>query len=389
MPASSLSRHVHSARLRSAAHAPAWWLGLALAAMLAGCATPPSPSPLPPAGSAGPAARPPVTVRPGPAVGSERDGAGTPPPNLAAVPDAVPAIEPIREGGPNKPYEAMGEVIRPLPAQSSFKQAGLASWYGSKFHGRRTASGEVYDMYGMSAAHRTLPLPSYVRVRNPANGKEVVVRVNDRGPFHSQRIVDLSSAAAYKLDLLRGVGGVEIERITPEDIRTGAWQRPAGSGVGAATAVAAAPESRPGAAAKAPSPATVARQASPPNAGPTANAAPVPVPTPAAQPLALTSLQADAATAPAVLAEADGAAKKAPGFWLQLAAFRQAAGAQGFHQQVLSKADWLAGALAVSADDKGMQRVQAGPYATRAEAQTVASRVREALSLVPLVVERR
>ncbi len=94
-----------------------------------------------------------------------------------------------------------------------------------KFHGRPTAIGETYDMYAMTAAHPTLPLPSYARIRNPANGREVVVRVNDRGPFHAGRIVDLSYAAAARLGLLRGVAPVELERITYADIRAGTWRR--------------------------------------------------------------------------------------------------------------------------------------------------------------------
>jgi rare lipoprotein A len=120
-----------------------------------------------------------------------------------------------------------------------FRESGLASWYGRKFHDASTSSGEPYDMYAMTAAHKTLPLPSYVRVRNPANGREVVVRVNDRGPFVDGRVIDLSYTAALKLDLLRGVAPVEIERITNEDIRTGAWRRDGGTAYASAAPVAA------------------------------------------------------------------------------------------------------------------------------------------------------
>ena len=150
-----------------------------------------------------------------------------PPPDLMQVPDAQPVLEPIRPGGPNKPYEVLGETYQPLPAEAPLSEQGLASWYGRKFHGRRTASGELYNMYAMSAAHRTLPLPSYVRVSNPANGRTVIVRVNDRGPFIKGRIIDLSYTAALKLGALGGVTAVQVERITPEDIRRGAWQAPA------------------------------------------------------------------------------------------------------------------------------------------------------------------
>ena len=165
--------------------------GLVLAAVLAGCASGPQ--------------RAPSTDRDGPEA--------SPPADLARVPDAEPKLEPIRSGGPNKPYEVLGRNYVPITQDAPFTERGLASWYGKKFHGRRTASGEVYNMYAMSAAHPTLPIPSYARVRNPANGREVVVRINDRGPFHAGRIVDLSYTAALKLDLLRGVAPVELQRI--------------------------------------------------------------------------------------------------------------------------------------------------------------------------------
>src|SRR5205085_437654 len=154
---------------------------LALGLLLCGCGTTPKPAP----GS------------PRPAPSADRDGVGTDiPPDLASLPDAEPRIEPIRPGGANKPYSVLGRDYVPITRDGAFSERGLASWYGKKFHGRRTANGETYDMYEMTAAHPTLPLPSYVRIRNPANGREVIVRVNDRGPFHAGRIVDLSYAAA-------------------------------------------------------------------------------------------------------------------------------------------------------------------------------------------------
>jgi rare lipoprotein A len=137
------------------------------------------------------------------------------------VPDAVPRVEPIRAGGPNKPYQVMGRSYQPFVDDIPFSERGIASWYGPGFHGRRTSLGDVYDMYAMTAAHPTMPLPSYARVRNPANGREVVVRINDRGPFHAGRVIDLSYTAALKLDLHRGVGLVEVRRITADEIRRG------------------------------------------------------------------------------------------------------------------------------------------------------------------------
>ena len=153
---------------------------------------------------------------------AERDGPPeSPPPDLAQRPDAEPRIEPLRVGGPNKPYEVAGRRYVPLTADLPLEQTGGASWYGRKFHGRPTASGEPYDMYAMTAAHKTMPIPSYARVRNPTNGREVVVRINDRGPFADGRVIDLSYAAALKLGLLAGVAPVEVRRITHAQIRAG------------------------------------------------------------------------------------------------------------------------------------------------------------------------
>jgi len=152
--------------------------------------------------------------------GAERDGPPLqPPPGLALTPDAVPRIEPIRAGGPNKPYEIAGERIVPLTADAPLAERGLASWYGRKYHGRPTSSGETYDMFAMTAAHRTMPIPSYARVRNPANGREIVVRINDRGPFAAGRVIDLSYVAALRLGVLAGVAPVEVRRLTHAEIR--------------------------------------------------------------------------------------------------------------------------------------------------------------------------
>lgn len=143
------------------------------------------------------------------------------PPGLERTPNAVPRQEPIRVGGPNKPYEAAGRLVVPLTRDQPLREEGLASWYGTKYHGRATSSGETYDMFAMSAAHRTMPIPSYARVKNPANGREVVVRINDRGPFVFNRIIDLSYTAALKLGVLAGVAPVVVERITFDEIRQG------------------------------------------------------------------------------------------------------------------------------------------------------------------------
>ncbi len=142
------------------------------------------------------------------------DGPGdNPPKDIDSIPNAVPKKEPLLERA-NKPYKALGAVYTPMTGYQPYNARGVASWYGKRYHGRNTSSGEVYDMYSMSAAHPTLPLPSYVKVTNPANGRFVVVRVNDRGPFKSDRIIDLSYAAAYKLRFsTQGSTLVQVEAI--------------------------------------------------------------------------------------------------------------------------------------------------------------------------------
>lgn len=149
------------------------------------------------------------------------------PPDIDQIPDAVPRIEPRSRSGNAPVYEVFGKTYRVMATADDFRESGSASWYGKKFHGRTTASGERYDMFAMTAAHKSLPLPSYVRVTHRENGRSIVVKVNDRGPFHPGRIIDLSYAAAAKLDIIRsGHGPVEIEVVTPDSpppTRTEAW----------------------------------------------------------------------------------------------------------------------------------------------------------------------
>jgi len=134
---------------------------------------------------------------------------------LASIPDAVPRTEPLHRWA-NRPYEAMGRKYVPLTRVGVYTQRGTASWYGKRFHGNPTSSGEKYDMYKMTAAHPILPIPSYVRVTNVVNRRSVVVRVNDRGPFHAGRAIDLSYAAAYKLGYIaQGSAEVQIEQVVP------------------------------------------------------------------------------------------------------------------------------------------------------------------------------
>jgi rare lipoprotein A len=413
-------------------------LSVVAAASLQGCSSVPL-------RASGTAAIPAPTSNPIPR--PDRDGAPERvPEDLTKVPDAVPRVEPILPKGPNKPYSVEGQGYEPQVEDKPFKQRGVASWYGTKFHGKRTASGEVYSMYGMSAAHRTLPIPSYVRVRNVANGKEVILRVNDRGPFHSQRMLDVSYTAAAKLEILaRGSAEVEIERITFDDIRTGRWNKDASLPVMAAAEPSAAAPMVPAALAGAASittastastaPATLASastgaaKASPKGAAPIetrsvrplVNAAPATDPAyalasrlegaaPQAQPSAVAPLgnavseplavaQPPGASAPSASA-AGGSAKAAPesraraftaaqtGFWVQVAAFSQRPGVEAFQKKVAQELAHLAPLLAVFQEGPGY-RLQVGPYARRDEAQSAAQRVRDALKLTPMVVERR
>lgn len=254
--------------------------------------------------------------------GGGRDGPeANPPRNLGQVPDAVPRLEAIRIGGPNKPYEILGERYRPMTADDAYAERGLASWYGKKFHGRPTASGEVYNMYAMTAAHPTLPIPSYARVRNPANGREIVVRVNDRGPFHKGRIIDLSYTAALKLDVLRGVAPVEVRRITYAEIRAGNW-KPASE-----TPPVFAPDAPPGAP------------------------------------------QRD------TTATLSGVASVGSGVWLQFGAFARLDAAETLRQRV-AEADLSLLPLLTIVREAGLHRLRAGPFPNADEARSAAERLR-------------
>ncbi len=140
--------------------------------------------------------------------------------DLASIPDAIPRDEPHSRYGNPASYEALGKTYYVLPSAAGFTQTGRASWYGKQFHGRRTSSGEPYNMFKMTAAHKRLPIPSYVRVTNLDTGKQVIVRVNDRGPFHDGRIIDLSYVAARRLDVVaHGSVPVRIETVTPATLK--------------------------------------------------------------------------------------------------------------------------------------------------------------------------
>jgi len=140
--------------------------------------------------------------------------------NVARIPNAVPRVEPLSTNGNPASYTVLGHTYHVMHSSKGYVERGIASWYGTKFHGRTTSNGEIYSMYKMTAAHKTLPIPSYVQVTNLENGRKVIVRVNDRGPFHPNRIIDLSYVAAKKLGIAsNGTGLVEVRSIDPRHWR--------------------------------------------------------------------------------------------------------------------------------------------------------------------------
>ncbi|BBM02148.1 septal ring lytic transglycosylase RlpA family protein [Microbulbifer sp. GL-2] len=148
-----------------------------------------------------------------------KDSGPSAPVNMLATPQPTPVREPIGPAGNKSPYKVRGVTYHVRDAVKGYKERGQASWYGTKFHGRRTANGEIYNMYAMSAAHKTLPLPSYAKVTNLDNGRSIIVRVNDRGPFVHGRIIDLSYTAAQKLGYVdKGVARVEVEALDPASL---------------------------------------------------------------------------------------------------------------------------------------------------------------------------
>jgi rare lipoprotein A len=270
------------------------------------------------------------------------DGPGDNPPNLDNIVDAEPRIEPLHRFA-NNPYNIFGVNYTPMKSHAPFKQRGLASWYGRMFHGQRTSSGEPYDMYGMSAAHPTLPIPSYVRVTHVDSGRYAILRVNDRGPFHPGRIIDLSYAAAHKLGFVRqGSAQVEVELLTPQDIARMNRRR-------AAVEVASAP----------------AASAAPPDALPDTQALTV------------------SAAAPAPVPGA-GANR----LYLQVGAFTARANAETLRARIVRELAELRDATVEILQRDGAFRVHVGPYRSRNEAAGVAQRMRELFQLSPLFVTR-
>ncbi|WP_173058746.1 septal ring lytic transglycosylase RlpA family protein [Sulfurimicrobium lacus] len=270
------------------------------------------------------------------------DGPGdNPPANLDAIPDAEPRLEPLHKFA-NRPYTVLGQTYTPATQLGPYKARGIASWYGRRYHGQKTAVGDTYDMYTMSAAHPTLPIPSYARVTNLSNGKSVVVRINDRGPFHSNRLIDLSYTAAYKLGVLNGgTNQVEVESIDPGNYQV-ATGKPAVN---------------------------------------TAAAGPVPLqPTPAAvaQPLAPPAEKIAATPAVPPATGADGSV------FLQLGAFSSRENAENFSGKMKLGLGALVEKIQI-VDAGGLFRVRLGPYASRSEASQVASQIGQAANISPVI----
>ena len=384
------------------------WAALpALAALLAlaGCGTAPvEPAP---AGRPVPAGKPPAKPQQEPGVpvlppaNSGRggyyqdDGPGeNPPPNLMATPDAE-----VRNEAPyprnSRPYVVFGKTYTPITdLNMPFVQRGLGTWYGKKFHGQRTSSGEIYDMYKMSAAHPTLPIPSYAKVTNLDNGNQVVVRINDRGPFHSTRVIDVSYTAALKLGLLgKGSHQLEVERILPAEVdRINAARGKDGGKDRTAAAAAPAPVAPPKP--RAPVETAAILYPAPPAAASSAAAdagsALQPMQAmPRAAPLILTPVAGSesAASPAAVTAPGAGAAvvAAASGFYLQLGAYGRKENAEAVRAR-LAMDSGLSGLEIVPSGE--VHRLYAGPYATRQDAALAIPGLPSSMGLKPLIIQR-
>lgn len=283
-----------------------------------------------------------ATTRKGGAYYQDDGPLDTIPPNLAEIPDAVPRAEPLLAAA-NRPYVALGASFTPMRNVQPFTQTGIGSWYGKKFHGAKTSSGERYDMFAMTAAHPTLPIPSYARVTNLDNGRSVVVRVNDRGPFLRNRIIDLSYVAAWKLGYInQGSGRLQVDSIVPDELDNFIASIPAIQE----------PVSLP---AQAPVPATVAAAGAP-----------------AAAPLT---------TASAPMGTPSG------GIFLQLGAFNSPSNAEAFRDYVLSELKWLQQEIRTElVGDR--YRLQVGPFRDATEARSVGEQIAARIRVQPFLVQR-
>ncbi|MYM89722.1 septal ring lytic transglycosylase RlpA family protein [Rugamonas sp. FT82W] len=307
------------------------------------------------------------------------DGPGdAPPANLADVPDADVRNDPLLPYS-NRPYVVFGKTYTPITGNQPFTQIGIGSWYGKKFHGQRTSSGEIYDMYKMTAAHPTLPIPSYARLTNLVSGAVVIVRINDRGPFHANRAIDVSYTAALKLGLLgKGSHELQIERILPDEV-----DRMLATRAGVSGTVSPRLQSQ-----------SSSRPASPGGLG-GGPLLPTPSTTLSGEPLVLApkAMPAAASSDAAALmltdrAPADtetlAASTAKGGFYLQLGAYSRAENAEAVRGKLSGKG--LNGLEVMQGG--AVYRLFTGPFATRQEALQAAQGLPSSLHLKPIVVQR-
>lgn len=368
---------------KSAKHAAWRSLAPALVLLLAACGS------VPKAPALSPVAPPSTTAIPSPAANSatrlpilppagsgrggyyQDDGPGDKPPDgLLDLPDPIPKLEAYSASG-NKPYVVFGKTYTPITDLRPFRQRGVGSWYGKKFHGQKTSSGELYDMYKLTAAHPTLPIPSYARVTNLGNGAQVIVRINDRGPFHSSRIIDLSYTAALKLGYLgKGSSELEVERLLPEAIeRIVAMKQQAQQAQQAQQTRSETETSTETIAAS--SPAAVS-----PN---------LPDSAPIAMSVAVAADQQ--AERAAQLDPPPPAAAPASGFYVQLGAFAEVDNAEAVRARLMQNWDRSLPPLAITYVGV-FYRLHSGPFASRAEAAAAAQKMQVTNDIKPIVVQR-
>lgn len=324
--------------------------------LLAACGSAPKPAPEPPADSPKTAAKKPtrkpdVTLKRGGGYYKDDGPAEDLPDGLDDMPDAEPRLEPLHRFA-NRPYVVFGKEYVPNTSVKPYKVRGIGSWYGKKFHGQRTSIGEPYDMFAMTAAHPTLAIPSYARVTNLANGRTVVVRVIDRGPFHADRVIDLSYAAAHKLDYIRnGSSQVEVEAIVPDP-------------TGVAYAQVSPAEPRP-----------VSRD----ERSPRDEIADI------AKKLAAEERPVQAAAN--IGLNGGNGAMPAGSVLLQLGAFANADNAESMRVRMSRELDWAEAELRTNTSG-GIHRLHLGPYPNRAAAEKVAERIRQDYGFKPTFVTR-
>ena len=370
-------------------------LSVAAALSAAGCAsTGPTPAavPAPPSAAEEGTARPaPGAVRPPAKTTARRGGAfylddgpgDNPPPNLDSIPDAEPRREPLHRFA-NRPYVVFGRGYTPMTERTPYRARGVATWYGKRYHSQKTSSGEVYDMYEMTGAHPTLPIPSYVRVTNVANGRQVIVRINDRGPFIGDRLIDLSYAAAFRLGYIEaGSATVEVEKLIPginwpADSRTLAARPPSPAGAVATS----------GPPAPAASHATAATVVPLPPPPALAGAVLPEPPSPAGS--TTTPVAATTTAGSADLPARSGAlplASEAGGVFLQLGAFGDRNNAETFLGRIRPELGEAA-KLAHVYQSRGLHRVHVGPYAGEREARAAVDTLMRRLNIKPVLAVR-